>query len=106
MTSRRWFVLAGLLVALAIGMGGSYLASSQPDGLESAVLRAACEGGQACLEQRAGTPVVAGLDPDYSGGWIAGLTGVAACFAIGSGLIFAAVSRRRAGTAPPAVRRR
>ncbi|HUH07828.1 MAG TPA: PDGLE domain-containing protein [Egibacteraceae bacterium] len=100
MTSGRWFLLAGLLAALAIGMGVSYAASGQPDGLESAVLKAACDGDEACLEGHAGPPVVSGLDPDYSSGWLAGLTGVAACFVIGSGLVLA-VRRRRAAEASP-----
>jgi cobalt/nickel transport protein len=92
-------VLVGLLVSLVVGVGVSYLASPEPDGLEAAYLRTACADAadpEACLEEAAGEPVFdAAPLPDYEVTWLSGLLGVAACFAVGAGLV-AAVRAGRA----------
>lgn len=91
-------VVAGLLAALVAGMGLSYLASSQPDGLEASVLGTACADAfdrDACLAEASGDAVFdAAPLPDYAVGWLSGLVGVAACFAVGAGAVLAVRSRR------------
>jgi hypothetical protein len=92
------FVLAGLAVALFIGVVVSNFAAPDPDGLESAVLKTQCAEApdpDACLEAAAGEPVYDSAPlPDYAITWLSGLLGVVACFALGIGLV--ALSRRTA----------
>lgn len=99
------FVLVGLGVTLVVAMGVSYLASAAPDGLESGVLRSECADAadaDACLESAAGDSVFAGSPlPDYEGGWVSGLIGVTATFAIGSGIVLIGRAGTR-GTGPAA----
>lgn len=88
------FILGALLVVLIIGMGLSYFASPNPDGLEASYLEAQCADAadtEACLEEGAGDAVYTGAPlPDYSIGWLSGLVGVAACFGLGAGLVWLA----------------
>lgn len=105
--SRRAFVAAGLLVALVLAGGISYLASSDPDGLDATTLRGCTvdaagdiTGGE-CIARSA-------AEHELSGAWLAdygiagldgstglaGVIGVAITFAVG-GLIFWLVRRRR-----------
>ena len=101
----RTFVVAALLVAVAVGAGMSYLASSAPDGLEASVMRSACAEAadpEACLEQAAGDPAFdASPLPDYSVLWVSGLVGVVACFALGAGAVRAARRRPAAPVRAP-----
>lgn len=96
------FVVAGLLVAVLLAVFGSPFASSDPDGLESSVLKSACKGAadqDACLAEKAGESRW-GRAPlaDYGGDAgpaISGLLGVAATFLIGYGLVLFIRSNRR-----------
>lgn len=91
----RKFVLAGVAVTLVAAVVVSNFASSAPDGLESAVLKTACEGDTTCLQQRAGDPFSAAPLPDYAMTPLSGSVGVAATFAVGAALIAGARRRRR-----------
>lgn len=90
------FVASGLAVAAALVVFVAPMASPDPDGLESV----AAESGfaEAAQEHPIGGPLadyqVAGVASERTGTIIAGLSGTAAAFAIGLGLV--AVSRRRA----------
>lgn len=99
------FVMVGLGATLVVAMGVSNLASAAPDGLESGVLRSECADAadpNVCLETAAGESVFAGSPlPDYEGGWVSGLIGVAATFAIGSGIVLIGRAGKR-GTGPAA----
>lgn len=82
------FVLAGLAVSLLVGMVVANFASSDPDGLESAVIKAPCEGDEACLEEAAGEAVYdAAPLPDYENTPLSGLVGTLATFAVAGGLV-------------------
>lgn len=88
MMRRSSFVVAGLGVALVIGVLLSNLASTRPDGLESAVLSSACDRYEECLAERAGGPVFDDAPlPDYANTPLSGLLGTVAAFAVGAGLI-------------------
>lgn len=92
----RAFVLLGLGVSLFIAVGVSGLASSAPDGLESAVLKTACDGDVDCLDERAGDPVFEAAPlPDYAITPLSGLVGVVAAFAVGAGLLGLVRTRSR-----------
>lgn len=87
-------VVAGLLVALALGVLASPFASSHPDGLGSAALRTACADApdrDACLAEKAGAPRYDRAPlPDYGGDAsprLSGLVGVVATFLIGWGIV-------------------
>ena len=97
MTRRRvtGFVVAFLGLALLIGVVASNFASSDPDGLESAVLTSQCDGDQQCLAEAAGDPVFDGAPlPDYANTPLSGLLGTVAVFAVAGGILFV-VKRRR-----------
>lgn len=97
---RLWIV--GLVVALAVAMGMSAHASSQPDGLEKV---AGDEGFLATAEDHdlAGSPMadygVEGVDDDRLSVALAGLVGVAVTLAVGGGLFWLA-RRRHDGSDP------
>jgi len=107
-------VLVGLGLSLLVATGLSYLASGAPDGLESAVLKTACESAAdptACLADLAAgdNGYDAAPFPDYAlpsgtSAWLAGAAGVAATFAIGAGLV--RIARAGAATKPEAPARR
>ena len=103
----RTLVVVGLAAALVAGVGLSSFASSDPDGLESAVLRTHCADvadPDACLEQAAGDPTFTNAPlPDYSVLWASGLFGVLACFALGAGVVRSIRRRQSSGesTAEP-----
>lgn len=89
-----WFVLAGLAVALLVGVVVSGFAASTPDALQRAVIDSACEGAadeEACAAREEGEPLL-GIQPAFAAGyevtWLSGLIGVAATFALGSGLLY------------------
>jgi len=87
------YVLGGLLLAVLIGAVISGFASGAPDGLESAVLKTQCQDAsdpQICLTDAAGDAAYTGAPSglaDYEVGWLSGIVGVMACFAIGGGLL-------------------
>lgn len=101
--SVRGPVIAGLAVALLIGVGLSAFASAAPDGLEASVLQTQCAEAAdpaACLDAASGTPAfTASPLVDYSTVWLSGIVGVVACFALGAGVLRA--SRRRAAASVP-----
>ncbi|HEY8341084.1 MAG TPA: PDGLE domain-containing protein [Egibacteraceae bacterium] len=84
-------VLGGLLVAVVVGVVLSAFAASEPDGLESAVVKTQCAEApdpEACLEEAAGEPVYTGAPlPDYEITWLSGLLGVIVSFVLGAGLV-------------------
>jgi hypothetical protein len=84
-------VLVGLGVALLLGMGLANFADANPDGLERAVIATQCPpdaDAVACLDELAGDPVFPRAPlPDYEVTWLSGLVGVAACFAVGAGVV-------------------
>lgn len=90
------FVLAGLVVAMLLGGGVSYYASSDPDGLN----KVAADTGFAAAEREhaAGDSPLAGystsgVDNQRLSGGLAVGSGVLVCFAVG-GALFWAVRRR------------
>lgn len=93
--STRRFVLVALLLSVAIGAGLAYLASGDPDGLESAVLKTRCSGAEdpeQCLEDAAGDPVLTVAPApfeDYDVTWLSGIAGVAVTFLVGAALVAA-----------------
>lgn len=98
------FTVAGLTLALLIGVVLSSFAAPDPDGLESAVLRTQCAGrpeGAArddCLAEAAGDPVYTAAPlPDYAVTPLSGFLGVLACFAIAAGAVVLVRGRPRAG---------
>lgn len=102
MTRLPAFTLAGLAVALVAGVLLSNVASPDPDGLESAVLRTQCadvaegDARDACLADAAGDPVYEDAPlPDYEVTWLSGLLGVLACFGLGAGVVALARGGRR-----------
>lgn len=87
------FVLAGLAVALLVGVIVSGFAASTPDALQRAVIESACEGAadeEACVAEEEGAPLL-GVQPAFMSGyevtWLSGLVGVAATFALCAGLL-------------------
>jgi cobalt/nickel transport protein len=118
MTRHRQFLLGFLLVALVVAGGLSYLASSQPDGLDS-VTRHGCtvsetEGGEQlggmCIAQNAAEHGLAGSPlADYAVGGREGTTGLAGVIgvlvtALVAGLLFRVLRTGRpgrTGTADP-----
>jgi cobalt/nickel transport protein len=113
---RSRFLLGFLLVALVIAGGLSYLASSQPDGLDSVTLHGCTvsetAGGEqldgTCIAQHAGAHRLAGGPlADYAIGGRGGTTGLAGVIgvlvtALLGGLLFRALSRRGGRTPPGA----
>lgn len=97
------FVLVGLAVSLLIGVVLSGFASPDPDGLESAVITAPCNGDEECLADAAGDAVFTGAPlPDYENTPLSGFLGVLATFVVGGALAFLAVKLRgRRGGADP-----
>ncbi|MPZ87173.1 MAG: hypothetical protein GEU81_03670 [Nitriliruptorales bacterium] len=87
------FVLTGLAVALLLGVLVSNVASPDPDGLESAVLKTQCGAGSdeeldACLERASGDPVYTAAPlPDYEITPLSGFLGVLATFAVAVGIV-------------------
>lgn len=111
-SSRKTFWIAFVVVILLIAGGVSYLASSNPDGLDSATLQG-CEvvdvdGAEeltgSCIAQHAEShPLEASPLADYSvggGEWtggIAGILGVIVTLAVAGGL-FWLIARRKPGS--------
>jgi cobalt/nickel transport protein len=105
------FVLAGLLVSLLLAGVVSNLASSDPDGLDSATLRGCTvvdgkiTGGD-CPAKRAGESEVAdgplagygvaGLDDTWLSTGLSGVVGVLVTFGVGGGLFWLMRRRRPA----------
>lgn len=92
----RWFILAGLLVALLLAGFASYYASSAPDGLEKVAADKGLDTG-ARDSATAGSPLadysVNGVsNPRLSGG-LAGVIGVGVTLALAGG-IFLLVRKR------------
>lgn len=111
---RRRFWIVFVIVVLLIAGGVSYLASAQPDGLDSATLRG-CEvienpapGGAeltgSCIAQGA-TPHALGASPlaDYtlagneSAGGVAGVIGALVTLMV-AGAVFRVIARRKRGS--------
>ncbi|MGH3727327.1 MAG: PDGLE domain-containing protein [Micromonosporaceae bacterium] len=110
----RWFLLAGLLVALLLAGGVSSFASSAPDGLDS-VSREGCRysgeepSGGRCVardgqDHEVGGPLadygIAGIENPYLSTALAGVIGVLLVFGLGAGLFWLA-RRRRHAVGPP-----
>lgn len=104
---RRGFVLAGLLVTILLAGGLGYWASDSPDGLN----RVAVDEGFNAHEREpvtSSSPMAGyestGVDDPWLSSAVAGVTGVAICFALAGGAAF--VIRRKRGdmasTRPPA----
>ena len=115
MKRTTWFILGGLLVALLLAGVVSNLASSSPDGLDSASAKGCttnAEGeitGGDCMaanakEHEVGGPFadygIAGIDNAYVSTAIAGVGGVLLTFAIGGGIFWLVRSRRPVSTEP------
>lgn len=104
--SRRSFLVVGLLVALLIGGGLAFYASSEPDGLE----KAAAETGFADTAQDSAVAdgPLAGyqasdVDDERLSVGLAGVLGVLATAALGGGLFYLmGRGRRPSGAEPPA----
>jgi hypothetical protein len=101
------YVGGALLVAVFIAAVISGVASSAPDGLESAVLKSQCQDAadpDACLADHAGEAAAYTRAPaalaDYEVGWLSGIVGVVACFSIGGGLLLV-LGRARARKSTP-----
>ena len=97
----RWFVLAGLAVALVLAFGVSRFASSQPDGLEKVAADEALDTGESdhALD---GSPLAdystSGVDDTGLSTGVAGAIGVAVTFAVTGGLVWGAAAwSRRSG---------
>ena len=92
----RGFVLVGGGLTLLVAVVLSSFAAATPDGLESTVLVAACEGDEQCLADLAGEPALGGSPlADYALTPLSGAVGVAATFAVGAGVVVVARGRRR-----------
>jgi PDGLE domain-containing protein len=94
-------VVAGVGLALLIGMVGANFAAGTPDALQRSVIDSACKGAadqEACLAEKEGEPVWTSV-PEALNGYthvsLSGLVGVAATFVLGAGLIW--VLRRGRG---------
>jgi cobalt/nickel transport protein len=109
-TQRRWFWIAFAVVTLLIAGGVSYLASSSPDGLDSATLQgceviATADGDELtgdCIAQHADEHALAGSPlADYAiggrdgTGGLAGILGVVVTIVIAGGA-FWLIARSRA----------
>ena len=103
MTRTRTFVLIGVVVALLIAGGGSFYASSSPDGLEAT---AAGQGFDSTAEDSAtaDSPLAdystAGVDDARLSGGLAGVAGVLLVLVLAGGLTLAL--RRRSASTPAA----
>lgn len=95
------YVVGLLLVALAVGMGVSALASGAPDGLESAIVKSQCAEAPdqaTCLAAAAGDAVYTDAPSGLAGyevGWLSGLVGVLASFVVGAGVLLLIARRRQ-----------
>jgi cobalt/nickel transport system permease protein len=92
----RWFLLAGLVVALVLAAVVSFYASASPDGLE----KVAADQGIDAKEERhalADSPFAdygtKGVDDERLSGGLAGVAGVGITFLLG-GAVFLVVRRR------------
>ena len=85
----RWFILAGVLVALLLAGFGSYYASSAPDGLEKVAYDKGLYNG-ARDSATAGSPLadysVSGVTNERLSGGLAGVIGVGVTLALAGGL--------------------
>ncbi|MDP2773957.1 MAG: PDGLE domain-containing protein [Nocardioides sp.] len=101
MTSRRFYVV-GLLVALLIAGGGSYYASSHPDGLEYVAEQTGFLD-SAEDSTTADSPLAdyqtSGVDNERLSGGLAGVVGVVLVLVLAGGLAYAV--RRRDPATPP-----
>lgn len=96
------FVLLGIGIALVLAFFVSPLASSSPDGLERVAIDQGFEG-QAAPHAMAGTPLadyeVAGVHDSWLSTGLAGVIGVALCFALAGAVVLAIRwTRRRTAT--------
>lgn len=108
--SPRTFLLLFALVALLVAGGVSYLASGDPDGLDSATLQGCTEQADgtlegSCIAQQAGDHALTGSPlADYTVGGddgltgLAGVLGVVAVFAVAGGLFWLLARSRRSRT--------
>lgn len=92
--SLRWFVTAGLLVALILGVWVSRYASSQPDGLERVAIDHRLDADEK-PHHLARSPLA-----DYGVAGVSGLVGVVVVF-VAAGGVTLAVSRIRRGHETP-----
>jgi cobalt/nickel transport protein len=92
----RWFILAGLLVALLLAGFGSYYASSAPDGLNKVAADKGLDAG-AKDSATAGSPLadysVTGVSNERLSSGLAGVIGVGVTLALAGG-IFLLVRKR------------
>lgn len=105
-SSNLAFIVAGLVVAVALAVVVSGFASSSPDGLERVAADEHLDRGEtdhALADSPLADYGVSGVDNARAGTAVAGLVGVAITFVVAVGL-FAAVGRVRGGT-PPADQR-
>ena len=107
--SRRtaWFVAAGVAVTLVLAFGVSRYASTEPDGLERVAADRALDTGEE-PHPLADSPfadyATRGVgDPGLATG-LAGVVGVATCFALAGGLVWLATATARRRPAPDADR--
>ena len=88
-SNTRLFVIAGLLVGLALALFVSPFASSSPDGLEKVAAEAGFDGAAEASAVADSPPAdygVEGVDDDRAGTAISGLIGVLATFGVGVAL--------------------
>ncbi len=104
---RRGFVLAGLLVTILLAGGLGYWASDSPDGLN----RVAMDEGFNAHERApvtSGSPLAGYESTRVKDPWlssaVAGVTGVAICFAVAGGAAFA-IRRKRSDRTSTGTRR-
>jgi hypothetical protein len=101
----KLFVVAGLLVGLALALLVSPFASSSPDGLEKVATEEGFDG-SAREHDTADSPLadygVDGVDNERVGTGLAGVIGVLLTFGIGIGLFAVVRARRPAGRSPAA----
>jgi len=104
MSKRTSVVVAGgLVVALLLGGGVSYFASSAPDGLNRVAADEGfddTEGDHAAADSPFAGYETDGVDQGWLTGGIAGVVGVGLTFLVAAGLVVA-VRRRGTGAAPP-----
>jgi hypothetical protein len=92
------FIVAGLVVALALAFFVSPQASSEPDGLDKVALDegfAEAEDAHALEDLPTAGYEVRGIDNDRLSTGVAGLIGVAVTFAVGAGLALAVGRKTR-----------
>ncbi|MFI1888165.1 energy-coupling factor ABC transporter permease [Streptomyces jumonjinensis] len=95
---RVW--LAGLATALVLAGAVSFYASASPDGLEKVAADHGMDekaGEHAAADSPLADYGVEGVSATWISGGLAGVIGVGATAAVGSGLFYAAVRRRRTG---------